>query len=95
MLPMTEIDGVPHKSDIRAGMAFFSNTGPPATFCGGCVHRGYHRQNERFNPDTGGYVTRTHSVTSCALFKQMTGRHGPAVDAKWASCKYFEPKPKK
>lgn len=93
MTYMTEIEGVPNKTDIREGMAYFSNTGPFGTFCGGCAHRGYYKKQERFNKTTGEWETKNTRTSGCALFHKMAGKHGPAVNEKWCSCKYFEPKP--
>lgn len=94
MLPMTKINGVPDNKDVHEGMAFFANTGPFATKCGECKHRGYTRTGrEKFNPDTNQWESRLRRTSGCAMFHMLTGSHGPTVKAEWPSCKYFERTP--
>lgn len=91
MSNLIKIEGVPDTDDVHEGMAFFANTGPFATTCGDCKHRGYRRlMAEKFNPSTGEYESRQRRATGCAMFYKLTNRHGPTVDADWPSCKYFE-----
>lgn len=37
---MTKIEGVPGKGDVKAGMAYFSGTGPSGETCGKCAFYG-------------------------------------------------------
>lgn len=90
-LPMTKIKGAPDKSQVKPGMAYFADTGPFGTRCGTCVHRGYYREAERWNKKRERHELRRIHVTGCAMYHQLTGRHGPSVDQDWASCKYYEP----
>lgn len=90
-LPMTKIEGVPSKDEVRDGMAYFAATGPFATTCGDCKHRGYYRQRaESFNPNTGQWESKRYKTQACAMHHKLSGRHGSVVKAEWASCKYFE-----
>jgi hypothetical protein len=75
---LTKIEGVPDRSDAKAGMAYFANTGPFGTTCGDCRHRGYAKGKGRTN--------------ACAMYWKLTVQHGGQVDKYWASCKYFEPR---
>jgi len=81
MSNLTIIAGVPSKSDAKPGMAHFAGTGPNGKRCGECIFRGYFR-----NPND------IRKYYGCLKFKKLTGRNGPAVEADWRSCKYFEPK---
>lgn len=78
---LTSLPGVPDKSDAVPGMAYFRNTGPFATFCGGCRHRGYFRV---------GKTGKSRKVMACAKYRELSGRHGPVVDRYNGSCKYFQ-----
>lgn len=40
MIPMKPVEGVPDRSSVKPGMAFFAATGPAGMTCGKCVHRG-------------------------------------------------------
>ena len=93
MIPMTQVAGVPDKSTIREGMAYFPNTGPFGTTCGGCAHRGYYKEiAPRFNKQTEKWEERQRKIGACAMFRKLSGKHGPIVETDWPSCKYFEPK---
>lgn len=63
--------------------------------CGNCAHRGYSRQSSRgyYDPKTNQDVYRNYRTLACAMFKALTGKHGPAVEADCRACKYFEQKP--
>jgi hypothetical protein len=74
---MTKVPGAPDSGDVRPGMAFYAGSGPPGTCCGTCKHRGYYDRD---------YEKRT----GCALFFKWTGKSGPPVGLRWASCKYYE-----
>ena len=93
-LPMVHIDGVPDRSDLKPGMAFFAGTGPEKTTCGGCKHRGYYRQsqNARWSEHLQRDVHTQYRVQKCGMVKKMTGHHGQDVAASNPSCKYFEAK---
>lgn len=39
MTPLTRIEGVPSKNEVKPGMAFFEGTGPAGKFCGDCMFR--------------------------------------------------------
>lgn len=95
MSHMTKIEGAPDRDEIRDGMAFYPNTGPFATTCGDCTHRGYYRSSEKYNEKTGEWYTHRRKVSGCAMFQKMSGRHGGVVDPLWPSCKYFERPPEK
>lgn len=90
---LTTIEGVPDSADVLAGMAHFAGSGPLATTCGQCVHRGVYRDSRRYNKKTGMYEDRRTRTGGCAMFKKLTGKYGPPVSKGWTSCKYFENKP--
>lgn len=71
------------------GMAYFAGSGPAGKTCGDCKHRGY--QRERSYPNANGAPVFYRS-TGCAMFKKLSGRHGPPIDAALNACKYFEGK---
>ena len=78
-LRMTKIAGVPDRGDVRPGMGHYAGSGPPGKTCGTCQHRGYY--DEDYDKRYG-----------CAMFRKFTSRHGPAVNAGWSSCKYYQEK---
>jgi hypothetical protein len=80
---LTRIEGVPDRDSAKAGMAFFSGSGPPGETCGACEHCGPTSDTDR----------KTGKVR-CATFRKLAGRRGEAVDKRNAACKYFEAKPK-
>ena len=88
-VPMTKIDGVADEAQAKRGRAFFSGTGPSGTRCGTCVHRGYYRPVERWDERSEQYVERRMKVSGCAMYHNLTGRHGPVVEKEWPSCKYY------
>jgi hypothetical protein len=70
-----KIPGYPDgATDVVPGMAFFRNTGPSGTTCGGCKHLNLGRGKKK----------------ACAKFAEMTGERGPPLDRFTASCKYYE-----
>jgi len=73
---------------IRAthpGQAHFANTGPFGATCGDCLFLGYRQQ---IRNETGDIV-KTVRRTGCKKFYELTNKHGPAVPAHAAACRYF------
>jgi hypothetical protein len=92
---MTKLPGVPSSDQIKEGMAFFEGTGPSGQTCGKCIHRGYQRlRSPKWSEDAQDFVERAYRTTACAMFRKLTGDHGPAVSADYHACKYFEAIPK-
>src|SRR5262245_9322665 len=91
---LTRIPGVPDSGEVTRGMAYFPGTGPYGQTCGDCDHRGYYRETERgdWKPRLQTYVTRAYHHLGCAMFKTLTGKHGPAIGTENAACKYFQQK---
>ncbi len=79
--PLTKVSGSFSRSDAKPGMAHFAGTGPAGKTCGVCVYRGYYRNK---------YDAKKHY--GCQKFRTLTGRNGPAVDAAYQACRYFEQK---
>jgi hypothetical protein len=77
----TKIKGWRDRGEIHIGMAYFGGTGPPGATCGTCVHKSY------THADADG------TLRGCAMFNKLTGKHGPAIQAQWDACKYYEKKP--
>jgi hypothetical protein len=75
-------------------MAYFANTGPFGRTCGECIHHGYKRvsSKEKWNEYAQAWIAKTYKVTACAMFKRLSGNHGPPVGADNPACKYFEAK---
>jgi hypothetical protein len=73
-------------------MAHFAGSGPPGMTCGDCAHKGYYRTSgsPRWNAQTNEDEYRTYRSAGCAMFKALTGHHGPAIESTNRSCKYFE-----
>lgn len=86
MIKMTQLPGVPDRGSIRPGMAYFAGTGPYNTTCGQCVHRGYWKQRRKMDGTNNPIYIR-----SCEMHRKLSGTHGPPVDERWPSCKYFDP----
>jgi hypothetical protein len=63
-------------------MAYFAGSGPRGAICGGCQHKGYQ------------HFDAVRRKLGCAMFHRLTGKHGPAINASWSACKYFEERPK-
>lgn len=74
---MTRIPGVPDRDQIREGMAWYVGTGPDDKTCGDCALRGYYKDPVSYH---GG----------CKKFRQLAGKHGPAVRTDYKACRYFE-----
>lgn len=87
MIPLTKISGVPDRSQVINGMAYFAGTGPENTYCSTCRFRGLYRKSQSSG--------RTYKSYACAMFKSLTGRYGPVVRMDNPSCKYYEPKESK
>jgi hypothetical protein len=68
------------------GMAYFAATGSFGATCGECDHLGYYAQRR----NAAGEIVNTTRAKGCAKFHALTGKHGPAVPASAAACKYFE-----
>lgn len=83
MIPLTKVEGVPDRSEVINGMAFFANTGPESTTCGTCKLRGYFRMSK---------FGRSYFTTACAKFKSLTGKYGPRLKKDTPSCKYYDKK---
>jgi hypothetical protein len=73
---LTKIEGCPDRASLKAGMAFFANTGPAGTTCGSCSHLG----------ETGAKKGNPR----CAKFRELAGRRGEVINKNNPSCKYFE-----
>lgn len=86
MLPLTKIEGVPHRDEIVPGMAFYAGTGPFEAKCKGCKFYGYYRESKK---------GKSYRTMACLMFKKMTGKFGPRLKPHTPACKYFELKPKK
>ncbi len=88
---MTVLPGVPDATDVKPGMAYFANTGPPGETCGGCLHRGYWREGKtKFNSDSNQLEEKRKRSLGCKMFLKLAMQHGPAVNKSWPACKYFE-----
>ena len=73
----------------RPGMAHWANSGPFGATCGQCAHFGYWKQVR----NAAGNIAKTTRINGgCAKFLALTGKHGPAVPANAAACKYFQRK---
>lgn len=82
MIPLTKLEGVPEKSQVISGMAYFAGTGPADMTCGDCKFRGMWRKKLAND--------QTYRTQACAMFKKLAGRYGPVVKKSNPSCKYFE-----
>jgi hypothetical protein len=90
---MTKLPGVPDTDDLKAGMAFFPNTGPFGKTCETCAHRGYWRKGkDKFNVRTGMIEEKQVRSLGCRMFLKLSDKHGPRVDKNWRACKYYEEK---
>jgi hypothetical protein len=69
------------------GMAHFAATGPFGTSCALCAHLGYHKKVMNKSGDT---VRTTFRRDCCGKFHELTGRHGPPIEAGTESCRYFK-----
>jgi hypothetical protein len=69
------------------GMASWADEGPFGTVCSECKHWGYHRQHRNASGDL---VKSTFRNGCCALFRLLSGSHGPPVPANTASCRHFQ-----
>ena len=87
MPQLTQIEGVPDRDSVHEGMAHFAGTGPWRKTCGQCLHRGYYRDVRNRH----GTKVSSRKTNACAMFKQLTGKHGGVVQLEWSACKYFEP----
>src|SRR5262245_31999328 len=77
------------EAQIRAtvrGQAHFANTGPLGTTCGECRFRGYDRAIQ----DAHGNTLTTQHVGGCAKYRELAGKHGPALPASTPSCRYYQ-----
>jgi hypothetical protein len=75
---MTKIEGVPSKKAARAGMAYFSGTGPYDAACGKCAFY-------------GGKASGTEK--KCTTYRDMAHDWGPNLPKRQPACKYFQAKP--
>ena len=70
---MTRIPGYPSTNQAKSGMAYFSDTGPFGTFCGGCQfykrhgRAGYCRKYAEMMRSEGSQVRRR--TPSCKYFE--------------------------
>jgi hypothetical protein len=71
------------------GQAHFACGGPFGATCNDCAFFGYVRN---FFNEAGDVIKVARRNRGCAKFHQLTGRHGPAVPAHAAACRYFERK---
>ena len=90
----TKLPGAPDRSDAVPGMAYFAGTGPAGKTCGHCCHRGMWRVSsiERWDDRRQTYDAKSYRYSGCAMFKQLTGKFGPAIARDNGACKYFGPK---
>lgn len=72
---LTQIPGVPSRADAIAGMAHFAGSGPPDTYCRGCIFWGYQRGGKRFD--------------GCRKYQQLMHQDGPKIRGTNASCRYY------
>jgi hypothetical protein len=70
------------------GMAYFANSGPFATSCGGCAFYGAWRQIR----GRDGTLKPQRAPRACAKFQELTGKIGGDIPKETASCKYFQRK---
>ena len=91
---MVKEAGIPDSEDAVPGMAFFAGTGPAGKTCGTCAHRGYSRQSQRgtWHDRLQQEVFKSYRTQGCAMFKQLSGHHGPPVETDNKACKYYDPK---
>ena len=91
---MTRLPGVPDSGDVEPGMAYFPDTGPFGRTCGDCHSRGYVRRSQHptWNEEKQEDEYRLYHHYGCAMFKALTGHHGPVIGAELHACKYFEVK---
>jgi hypothetical protein len=84
MIPLTKVEGVPHRADVIPGMAYFAGTGPADTTCKTCAFRGYHRKSRFGN---------WYHTNGCEKFRVLSGgKHGARLRPGTSSCKYYEAK---
>lgn len=88
---LTHVPGVPARGDIVRGMAHFPGSGPAGKTCGDCQHRGYQRETktEKWDPLLQRWVSKWYHHGGCAMFKRLTGKHGPPIKSDNKACKYF------
>lgn len=91
---LTKIDGLPNVRDALPGMAFFAGTGPAGKTCGDCKLRGMtrYRAKMKFNEKTEMLEEKTYRTQQCRKYRELAMRNGPAVNADYKACKYFEQK---
>jgi hypothetical protein len=70
---LTQIEGVPDRSSVKRGMAFYAGTGPLGMTCGDCDH----------------LDRADRKKARCAMVKKLTGRRGEVVTPQNLACKYF------
>jgi hypothetical protein len=71
----------------HTGMASWAAAGPFGATCGECKHYGCWKQTR----DANGKVVKTTFLSSrCAMFRQLTGKIGPAVPADAEACRHFK-----
>lgn len=94
MSHLTQIEGVPDRDSIPRGMAHFPGTGPPDATCGMCVHFRYKRTPTiTSRRDASGQpFFKPYSVSKCAKYKRLTGRHGANINPLYLACRHFEPR---
>lgn len=84
----------PEAAATQPGMAYFADTGPFGATCGGCAFKNYTRLSSRetFNARNGEFYHKSYRVSGCRKFYEMTGKHGPEVEAVTHACRYFDEK---
>ena len=91
MSNMTRLLDVPDTGDVKAGMAYFANTGPHGKTCATCAYRGYWRSSKgKFNLRTNQIEERQVLHGGCQMFLKLSGKHGPRINKKWDACKYYK-----
>ena len=91
MSNMTRLLDVPDTGDVKAGMAYFANTGPHGKTCAACAYRGYWRSSKgKFNLRTNQIEERQVLHGGCQMFLKLSGKHGPRINKKWDACKYYK-----
>jgi hypothetical protein len=67
------------------GQAHWAGTGPFAATCGDCEFLGYFKQIQT----PAGNTTGTRRAYGCAVFRRLTGTHGPTVPRHAEACRHF------
>jgi hypothetical protein len=72
----------------KPGMAHWAASGPSGRTCADCSYLTYWQQIR----NVAGNIVGTKQRHGCAKFRELTGRHGPAVPKHAEACRYFAPR---